>query len=304
MKHDCWIFILVFFLIAGCSKPIERETPTEGNIKVMADPAITRLSREWVETFQHLYQYGKIKLTWARETEAFNALLEGKAQLVILPRTFTPEQKRILGNKRIFPREVKVAVDAIAVILNLNNPDSFLTLSEITQILSSNSTVWSDIGKQGKDIPVQPVIDQAGSSIANFLQDSVLKGEPLSSSFVAAGSADKVIEYVANHPAAIGFIGVNWIASANDSMALGFLQTIRTAYIQNPADQKYYLPYQAWIGQLLYPLRRDIYALTLESKMGLSTGFLSFMAGDKGQRIVLKSGLMPAQKPVRMIELQ
>lgn len=270
----------------------------------MADPAITRLSREWVETFQHLYQYGKINLTWARETEAFNALLEGKAQLVILPRTFTPEQKRILGNKRIFPREVKVAVDAIAVILNLNNPDSFLTLSEITQILRSNSTVWSDIGKQGKDITVQPVIDQAGSSIANFLQDSVLKGEPLSSSFVAAGSADKVIEYVANHPAAIGFIGVNWIASANDSMALGFLQTIRTAYIQNPADQKYYLPYQAWIGQLLYPLRRDIYALTLESKMGLSTGFLSFMAGDKGQRIVLKSGLMPAQKPVRMIELQ
>jgi len=45
-------------------------------------------------------------------------------------------------------------------------------------------------------------------------------------------------------------------------------------------------------------------AISLETRSGLGTGFISFAAGDKGQRVVLKSGLMPATKPVRQVRLQ
>jgi phosphate transport system substrate-binding protein len=39
-----------------------------------------------------------------------------------------------------------------------------------------------------------------------------------------------------------------------------------------------------------------------ESFSGLGSGFVSFVAGEKGQRIILKSGLVPATMPIRIIQ--
>ena len=293
----------VLLTLFACTGKADRETPTQGKIRVLADPSVARLSKEWKDTFEHLYTFTEIELGFARDAEAFNLLLDDSVRMVILPRRFTTEQKQALAAKRLQAKEVRVALDAVAVIVHPQTVDTFLKWETLYQILRGDIREWKDFSRtQSGDISL--VVDQAGSSIVNFLQDSVLKGKQLPSNAIAAGGAEQVIDFVAANPGAIGFVGVNWISSANDSMTLGFLSKVKPAYIQNPDDQKYYLPYQAWIGQQLYPLRRDIYALTLESKMGLASGFISFMAGDKGQRIVLKSGLMPAQKPVRMIELQ
>jgi phosphate transport system substrate-binding protein len=37
--------------------------------------------------------------------------------------------------------------------------------------------------------------------------------------------------------------------------------------------------------------------------MGLGSGFLTYVANDKGQRVVLKAGLVPATMPVRIVEI-
>jgi phosphate transport system substrate-binding protein len=63
-------------------------------------------------------------------------------------------------------------------------------------------------------------------------------------------------------------------------------------------------PYQGYIAERSYPFCRDVYMISRETFSGLGTGFVSFVAGDQGQRIILKSGLVPATMPVRLIEIR
>jgi phosphate transport system substrate-binding protein len=65
----------------------------------------------------------------------------------------------------------------------------------------------------------------------------------------------------------------------------------------------YYKPYQAYIALKNYPLTRDVMIINREGRNGLGTGFASFVAGDKGQRMIRLMGLLPATMPVRIIQV-
>ena len=53
-----------------------------------------------------------------------------------------------------------------------------------------------------------------------------------------------------------------------------------------------------------YPFIRDVYTINRETFAGLGTGFTSFVAGDAGQRIILKMGMLPATLPIRLIKIK
>jgi phosphate transport system substrate-binding protein len=61
------------------------------------------------------------------------------------------------------------------------------------------------------------------------------------------------------------------------------------------------LPSQNNIAEGTYPLARDLYIINCQGYSGLGMGFASFVAGDIGQRIILKSGLLPVRMPGRNI---
>ena len=65
-----------------------------------------------------------------------------------------------------------------------------------------------------------------------------------------------------------------------------------------------YKPYQAYLYYGDYPLARSIYALLNDPRSTLPWGFASFLASDRGQRIILKSGLVPATQPVRVVNVK
>ena len=52
-----------------------------------------------------------------------------------------------------------------------------------------------------------------------------------------------------------------------------------------------------------YPFCRDVYIINREGRTGLGTGFAAFVAGEKGQLIILKAGMVPATQPVRMVKI-
>jgi phosphate transport system substrate-binding protein len=66
-------------------------------------------------------------------------------------------------------------------------------------------------------------------------------------------------------------------------------------------SDKYYKPTQNNLALGLYPLSRELYIINCEGGAGLGTGFAAFLAGERGQRIILKSGLLPDSIPTREI---
>ena len=149
---------------------------------------------------------------------------------------------------------------------------------------------------------------KAAEAYANFAMDSICGGKELAEGNVSALKTNQqVIDYVANNPDAMGVVGVNWLGNRSDTTNLSFREEIRVMSVSaedvaTPANS--YKPYQAYLFYGNYPLARSIYALLNDPRSGLPWGFASFMTSDKGQRIILKSGLVPATQPVRIVHVK
>ena len=120
----------------------------------------------------------------------------------------------------------------------------------------------------------------------------------------AVNTNKEVLDYVEQHKNAIGVIGVSWISDQDDASVKNFLSRVRVMALsdkENPTADEYVQPYQAYIALKQYPLTREVYMISREGRAGLGTGFVSFVAGDAGQRIIRLAGLLPATMPVRII---
>jgi len=119
----------------------------------------------------------------------------------------------------------------------------------------------------------------------------------------AVNSNEEVINYVKNNRSALGVIGVNWISDEDDFTVLDFLEGVNVVGLADKDTSYYYKPYQGFIKTKEYPLTRDVWMINKGRNAGLNTGFVLFMAGEKGQLIIQKSSLVPAVAPVRLIQI-
>ncbi len=295
---------LFVFLLAACTSDTNRETPTQGNIQIAADPSVIRITQEFADGFNFLYQNARVEVQSLKESEAINALLDAQVSMIVIPGVIPAEQEKALRAQNFTARYQPLALDALALIVHPQNSDTLLSPTILRQILSGKISNWNQLTPQSSNGKIQIILDAGGSSLANYLRDSVMRGEGFLSEVLGAGSNPELVNQVANTPGALGFIGLNWISSTKDSLSKELLKSVRIVRVQNEEDKQFYLPFQSSVGIGKYPFIRKINAITFEAKTGLVAGFIAFCAGEKGQRMVLKSGLMPAYRPTRNIELR
>lgn len=283
------------------------DTPTSGNINIAVDESFKPIIETQVSTFEGIYKNATIEATYESEGAVVRDLINDSTRIAVLSRELNAEERAAFEAKKRVPRATKIAIDAVALIVNRNNPDTLLTMDELRKIFSGEISNWKQIDKESnlKDITI--VFDNNNSGTARYVKDSLTTDGKLPQNTFASNSHEALIDYVAQNENALGVIGVNWISDFDDSTAVGFLNKIKVVGLSqdpNPVTtESYYQPYQAYIAQGTYPLRRFLYIISTEGRAGLGTGFASYVAGDKGQRIILKSGLVPATMPVRIIGL-
>ena len=209
-------------------------------------------------------------------------------------------------SRKFFPQVIRIATDGIALIVNLQNNDTIVDTDMLRKILSGKILRWKDLyGRMGGG-NIRVAFDDPNSSTVRYMLDSLLQGDSLSENCFAAGSNRAVVDYVSRTPDALGVIGVNWISDDRDSLSMEFLNRVRvmrvgSAMLPNARNSFQPYPYYLYTGQ--YPLRRSIYILLNDPRSGLPTGLAWFLAGSRGQRIVLKNGLLPATMPVNIVNI-
>ena len=194
----------------------------------------------------------------------------------------------------------------MALIVNNDNPDNTMTLDVLQKIIRGEIKMWKQISSTSIPDSIIVVFDNSISSNTRYLKEKFLGDGAFPENVFAVKSNKEVLNYVSAHKRALGVIGVNWISDSSDSTANDFLGKVRIVSLP-PADSgaagEFFKPYQAYIALKKYPLIRDVYIVSREMKAGLGTGFASFVAGDSGQRIVRRAGLLPATIPVRLIQV-
>ncbi len=173
------------------------------------------------------------------------------------------------------------------------------------EILSGKMKTWHDADDQHKLAEITVVFDNMKSSTTRLLRDSIVGNEKLPGNWFAMKNNPEVVDYVSKNKDAIGILGVSWISDAQDSLTVDFLKKVKVVALtsNDPQDREYYKPYQAYIALKNYPVCRNIYVINREARTGLGTGFAGYLAGESGQLIIKKMGLMPATQSVRLVHL-
>ena len=303
------IGLVALVVLSACNSKSKGPTDTysSGVVSIAADESFEPIIQEEIEVFENLYPLAGIVPRYTTEVEAINLLLKDSVRLAIATRTLTKEEMNSFHSRKFFPREIKLATDGLALIVNRANPDSLLSVRDFRRILTGEVKNWKEVNPNARLKGIQVVFDNKNSSTVRFAVDSICKGVPLSSQLKALKTNREVIDYVARTPDAIGIIGVNWLSDRNDSTGLSFSKEVRLMSV-SAADKAMpdnsYKPYQACLYYGDYPLARSIYALLNDPRSALPWAFASFLASDRGQRIILKSGLVPATQPVRVVNVK
>lgn len=297
------------------------DTATSGTMTMVCDNSFQNIMEQEIEVFEFQYPEAHILARYLPEKIAVDSLMQLKTKTIVIPRDLTKEEVKALKNKRFIAKSKKIAVDAVALIVNPENPVSILSVSEIGDILTGKLTDWnqiepSDLGK------INVVFDSNFSSTVQYMRDSLMHNEPFGPNVFAQDSIQGVFDAVRKTKGTIGIVGVTWLSTDLDATEVPiednvkqlesdsptqiaeFNSAVKVMKVRRDDDYHAYQPYQQYIYDGSYPLFRQIYMITVGANGGLNHGFFSFVTGKIGQKIILRTGICPAVISPQVVSLE
>jgi phosphate transport system substrate-binding protein len=306
MKAAISLFVVCVILFTSCHDRDKKgkllDTPISGSLTIVADESLRPLIDAEIETFNAIYRDAHVSAIYLPEAEAIDRLMKGDSiRVAILTRHLSAEEKKYFNETlTIRPREEDLAYSGIALLVNKANPDTLISIAQIKAMLKGEIKQWNQIGGKSKD-GIKIVFDNPNSGLIRQLKDSVAKVDKLPANCFAVDNNGAVVDYVSKNTDALGLIGLEWISDNDDSTTNVFLGKAKVVAVAG--DSTHFQPYQAYIALKYYPLTRMITAVNVVGRTGLGAGFAAFFASERGQRIVLKAGLVPKTMPLRIIQV-
>jgi len=310
MKHfklPCFFLALLLFSCQNNSKDGKSDTYTTGVISIAVDESFQPIIQEELDVFESQFQEAGIVPIYTSEVDAIGRLLKDSVRVAIVTRPLSSVEENSLKSRKFSPRSYKLAIDGIALIINNQNPDSLISVNDIRKILTGEVKTWKEIYPTSGLGKFQIVFDNPNSSTVRFAIDSICNGKPLSKELYAQKTNMEVINFVSQTPNAIGIIGSNWLGNREDTTNLSFKTAVRVMSVSGESiatTENSYKPFQAYLFYEYYPLTRSVYIILNDPKGSLPSGLTNFMTSERGQRIILKSGLVPATQPVRIVSIK
>lgn len=328
LTYHLLVAVVALMAATSCMKyDRSGNSSTSGTATFVCDNTFENIFAQEVDVFEYQYPDAHLLVRYATEAEAFDSLFSLNTRTIVAARDLTAQEKTALKAKyrnerglRVNLRSSLIAVDAVAFIVNDQNSCEKLTVGEIADIVSGRTTRWDELEPSSLG-NIRVIVDETGSSMGTYLRDSVLHGGELGPNVFSAGSVAEVFNIVENNPNAIGVLGVSWITSdmenadlspseraaalTNDEPVQGatLTQRVKVLKINRNDEVRAYKPYQQYIFDGSYPFFRQIYMITAASPSNVAGGFYSFVTGPLGQKIILKTGILPARVNIQRVEL-
>ncbi|HVW94723.1 MAG TPA: substrate-binding domain-containing protein [Mucilaginibacter sp.] len=299
MKFNFKLIVFGFALIiafGGCRQKKEKEIDGIDRASIfIVDESFKPIVDQELYIFNALYKGGHPVIRYAPESEAVNLLFADSARVLILAREMNAQENKVLAEKNLKPIVNCFAIDAVTLIVNQASVDTNITVSEIKKMLNGDT-------KTDKDI----VFDNPNSGLVRYLKELSGNKDFKQKNIYSLKSNKEVVEYVSQHPNAIGITGFSWLNDPEEDYA-DAVNKVKIVSVMDDVNKnssrQYFSPSQQTLALKQYPLIRKLYILNFTGQMGLGMKFAAFIAGDRGQRIILKSGLLPFYIPGREVKI-
>ena len=289
--------VLGLFLACGNKpNPAQEEAYQKAASVLTADESFYPIIDEELYYFQ-TQTLDSITPIYINEQDAVKKLMNFETYLAFTTRQFTEKERLTLYGQQYRPRSIPIAYDGLAIIVNNANPDSCITIKDFRRVLLGEVSEWSELYPKNKMGLIDVVFDNPLSSTVRWCVDSILDGQQFSAKNIGAvQTSAAVIDYVENHPNSLGIIGSNWLNDKRDTTNVTFKKNITVMGVSKMDSARSFnswKPYQYYLYNGNYPLRRTIYALLNDTRNGLPSSFAHYCQLPRGQKIILRAGLLP-----------
>lgn len=310
-------------VLTGCGE--QKKEKRVSSVSMVCDDSFENIMQQEIDVFEYVHPNNFVLCRYLPQGQAVDSLFAGSVRMAVLGRDLTKKERSDLQRKFHTLRSMKIAVGAVALITNPENRVEGVSMREIRDIFAGRTTRWNELDPLGADRDINVFFDSPSSGLATFMRDSVMHGEKFGPNIRNAGSIANVFAKVKEHPGAIGVIGVSWLTRdlEADTMALADrvkdLQSEKAVEGQAINDRMdasgvnvlairrddalSFKPYQQYIYDGSYPLTRPIYLYATQSPIGAAGRFYTFVTSTEGQRLIMKTGIMPARMQINIYEV-
>ncbi len=289
MKRVLVFFVLSSFLLS-CSSTSSNPSSDSSTayIENKGSDTIVNLALAWAETYQAEHADVRISVTGGGSGTGIAALINGTVDIANASRRIKEEEIAEAQGNGVDPFEVIIARDAIAVIVNPENPVSELTLQQVADIYSGKIVNWKEVG--GEDRPIVRLSRETNSGTHVYFLETVLRlGEKenktlFSTDTLLLPSSEGIIIEVRQNPNAIGYDGLGYVPD-----------DLKMIAIAKEDGGTYVLPSIPTVNDKSYPIARDLYMYTNGEPTGIVKAYLDWILGTEAQEIVAELGFVPVR---------
>lgn len=298
------VFALSALLFVSCKEETAKDTAVNpadetliaGNLTLQVDNAVQPIVEDVLAIFRSVYPNANITQVNRNEADILQALLNDSARVAVLSRELTTDEEAHFTKLKISPRTVPFAKDALALVASKEVTDTLINLEDIYKVMR---------GEEAKGIK-QLVVDNSRSGSVRYLQEMANSTNIKPKNLYSLKNTTEVLTFVKNNPGSIGVVGVNWLLQppVGTEQAVKEVRVLAVSKgVKGNTAADYYKPSQSNLSQGNYPLARTLYIINYQGKKALGMGLSTYLTSPEGQRIILKSGLLPLDIPPREIQI-
>lgn len=268
-----------------------------GNLSSVGSDTLANLMTLWAESFKRTYPNVNIQIQAAGSSTAPPALTEATSNFGPMSRKMKSKEIAAFEDRYGYkPTAIPVAIDALAVYVNKDNPIKGLAIPDVDAVFSStrkcggdkNISKWGALGLTGnwtkRDIQIYGRNSVSGT-YGYFKKKALCKGDYKNNVNEQPGSAS-VVQSVSTSVNGIGYSGIGYKTSGVRAVPLA--KKVGGQYIEAT-------PANAVSGK--YPLSRFLYVYVNKHPnrdlAPLDREFLKLVLSKQGQGIVIKDGYIP-----------
>lgn len=279
-----------------------------GDINSVGSDSLNREMELWAAGFTAKYPGINFKIEGKGSATAPPALRNGEAQLAPMSRPMSDDELAAFEQKYGYkPTRITVAVDALAIYVNDENPIQCLTIEQLDRMFSSTRKAsggnsietWGDVGLTGEwaSHPITLFGRNTISGTYEFFRQKVLSNGNYKNSVKLEVGSQEVVQSVVNDKYAVGYSGIGYKANGVRAVPVSvhFGQTCYSASAEDTYSGK-------------YPISRFLY-IYLNKKPGEplpapQAEFIKYVLSRDGQVQTEKGGYFPIMSELRENELK
>jgi phosphate transport system substrate-binding protein len=289
------LIISITILLGACAKESQAEgtvpsSKEKRTVENKGSDTMVNLALAWAEEYQKINPDVIISVTGGGSGTGIAALINGTVDIANASRQMKDVEYENAFSNGKNPNEIIVARDAIAIIVNPNNPIDSLTFKQISDIYSGKISNWIEIG--GEDRPIVRLSRETNSGTHVYFLEVVLRlGDKeaktlFSQDTLLLPSSEGISSEIRINPNAIGYDGLGYVT-----------HDLKVIAVAKDEDAQYVLPSVETVINNSYPIARDLYMYIDGEPIGIIQDYLAWIFSPEAQLIVKDLGFVPIHNP-------